>query len=366
MKILRVIILAGVAAAFSTPLRAGSPTTERRDPPENQTYAMRILVWNFWSSHCGMLNGPAGEAESTDLIKGHDVDDAGNVYWTECDSPVIRGYRADTDRVVTIAGGIRGLADGPIERARFGGWSYNSTSLICVSGDGRHLFVRDVGGKGQWRYVDLEKGTVSTLGQWHHFRGGYFIIVKDVSGEIYAFITSGQDAPDCRGYKKLKVAPWKKEAWYAFDRYALDVRKMLLYWHCRGPTMTTDLRTGEVSQITAKRGEGRSKNTTGTIVETSYLCPTGMSISPAGRYLYVGQGDGSSCYRLDFEKKQALAWGGLDGGGFGWRETGDKNRSTHMTGSTGWPAATVFIPDGRGYWATCWALYALAPMKGGR
>jgi RNA polymerase sigma factor (sigma-70 family) len=337
---------------------------ERKDPPENQVYDLRILVWNFWSTGGGMLDGPAGMAESTDLIKGHDVDDVGNVYWAECDSPVIRRYSPKTDRVETIAGGIRGLADGPIARARFGGWSYNSTNLICVSGDGKHLFVCDQGGKGQWRYLDLEAGTVTSLGQWHHFqKDGYYLIARDKSGEIYAFVTNGADPPDCKGYKKLKVAPSKAfaSAWYAFDRYVLDAEKMRLYFHRRGPVNVCDLKTGEITCVTAEGRDERTINTSGPLETTTFLCPTGMSISPAGRYLYVGQGDGSSCFRLDFEKKQATVFGGLDGGGFGWRDSG---KDTKMTGSTGWPAAVNYIPDGRGFWANCWGLYSLTP-KGG-
>ncbi|MCX7805435.1 MAG: hypothetical protein N3A38_09640 [Planctomycetota bacterium] len=335
---------------------------EVRDPPENQKYSLRVLVWNFWSFAGGMLDGPAGMAESTDLIKGHDSDNAGNLYWTECDAPVIRRYSPKTDRVETIAGSLRGLADGPISRARFGGWTYNSTNLICVSGDGRHLFVRDALGKGLWRYVDLEAGTVTSLGQWHHFKGGYFIIAKDRMGDIYAFVTSGEEPPDCRGYKKLKVAPCLRNGWYAFDRYALDVEKMRFYFHCRGPVTMVDLKTGEGTVITGK-GKERPINTSGPLETTVFLCPTGMSLSPAGRFLYVGQGDGSSCYRLDLEKKQALVFGGVDDGGFGWRETGDRKNSCQMTGCTGWPAATVFLPDGRGYWANCWGMYALTPLK---
>jgi sugar lactone lactonase YvrE len=315
-----------------------------------------------------MLDGPAGEAESTDLIKGHDMDNAGNVYWGECDSPVIRRYSPATDRVTTLAGSIRGLADGPLSRARFGGWTYNNTSLLCVSGDGKHLFVRDALGKGQWRYVDLEAGTVTSLGQWHHFKGGYFVIAKDRTGRVFAFVTSGQEPPDCRGYTRLKVVPSAamNGQWLAFDRYALDAENMRLYWHCRGPTMATDLRTGEVTCLTAKDRNERPINTSGPLESTTFLCPTGMALSPAGRYLYVGQGDGSSCFRLDLQAKTARVWGGLDGGGFGWRETGDKKNSCQMTGCTGWPAATVFIPDGRGVWATCWGLYWLKPLEGGR
>lgn len=278
--------------------------------------------------------------------------------------PVIRCYRADKDRIFTLAGSIRGMNDGPLTRARFGGWTYNNCNLLCVSRDGKHLFVRDALGKGMWRYVDIEAGMVNTLAPWHHYKGGYFIIARDKSGEIYAFITSGEEHPDCKGYKKLKMTPSKamNSAWFAFDRYALDVENMKFYWHCRGPVMVTDLKTGEIYCLTSKDNKARPINTSGHLETTCFLCPTGMSISPAGRFLFVGQGDGSSCFRLDLEKKYATVFGVLDSGGFGWRETDDKN-SCKMTGSTGWPAAVVYTSDGRGYWANCWGLYLLTPIE---
>jgi len=346
------------------------PPAPQKDPPPDQAYSIRLLVWGFWANQGGALDGPAGQAEATDLIKGHDVDDAGNVYWTECDAPVIRCYRAATRRVVTLAGGIRGLCDGPLDRARFGGWSYNSTNLLCVSRDGKHLFVRDVLGKGLWRHVDLEAGEVRSLEPWHRQGKGYFLIARDRMGDLVAFRTNGEDPPDCEGYRKLRVAPSAamNGRWLAFDRYALDAAKMRFYWHCRGPVMVTDLKTGEVSALTWDKESTlpkRPKDTSGPLETTTFLCPTGMSLSPGGRYLYVGMGDGNTCYRLDLEKRFAHLLGRLDAGGFGWREGDERDKNCNMTGSTGWPAATVFIPDGRGAWANCWGIYALTPEKGG-
>jgi hypothetical protein len=341
------------------------------DPPPDEKYSLRLLVWNFWTNQGDILNGPAGQAESTDLIKGHDVDQAGNIYWTECDAPVIRSYRADTHRVVTLAGSIRGLSDGPLGRARFGGWSYNSTNLICVSRDGKHLFVRDALARGLWRHVDLAAGAVETLGAWYRPGKGYFLIAKDCGGDIYAFCSNGDDPPDCKGYRKLKLPQLRSldKDHHAFDRYALDAKRMRFYWHCRGPIMATDLGTGESSILTWD-GKGpqpqRPVNSSGPLESTTLCCPTGMSLSPAGRYLYVGQGDGSTCFRFDLQKKYAHIFGRLDGGGFGWRDGNDRDKNCQMTGCTGWPAATVFLPDGRGVWATCWAMYTLTPSKGDR
>jgi len=235
-----------------------------------------------------------------------------------------------------------------------------------ASVDGKHLFVRDVLAKGLWRHVDLDAGTVTSLESWHQPRKGYLIIAKDREGEIYAFRTNGEDPPDCPGYKKFKVAPSQamNSRYHMFDRYALDVQAMRFYWHCRGPIMATDLRTGEVSTLTWDEKSGQAKrpnNTSGPLETTTLLCPTGMSISASGRYLYVGQGDGSTCFRLDLEQKVAHLFGRLDDGGFGWRDGADRDKNCQMTGCTGWPAATVFIPDGRGAWATCWGIYGLTP-----
>lgn len=367
------VAVAVVCVALGFPSAGAQQPGKRPDPALDQSYTMRMLVVGYWSNQGGSLDGPAGQAESTDQLLGHDVDDAGNLYWPECDAPVIRSYRVATGRVVTVAGSIRGLMDGPLGRARFGGWSYNSTSLLSVSGDGKHLFVLDRQGNGLWRHVDLEAGAVLTLGPADRPGKGQFIIAKDKSGAIFAFCTNGDDPPECKGYKKLKVTASKEMVgrWLPFDRFALDAAKMRFYWHCRGPVTMTDLETGVVTVLTTKGGDGngpggRPINTSGPLETTSFLCPTGMAISPTGRFLYVGQGDGSSCFRLDLEKKESLVFGALDAGGFGWRETGDKQRSCNMTGSTGWPAATVFMADGRGYWNTCWGIYALTPLKKGK
>jgi hypothetical protein len=368
-------------AAAGVPDAHAQPRNLRPDPAPGQPYTMRMLVRGYWANGGGSLDGASGQAESTDLISGHDADDAGNLYWTECDSPIIRSYRPATGRIVTVAGSVRGSNDGPMTRARFGGWSYNSTSLLSVSGDGKHLFVLDrrQGRRsvGQWRYVNLEAGTVTTVAplQLSGKDQAHLIIAKDASGQIYAFCTNGSEPPDCKGYQKLSVAAVKDMLGrhLPFDRYSLDTGTMHFYWHCRGPIMMTNLKTGAVEMLTTKGGDGngpggRAINTSGPLHTTSMLCPTGMSISPGGGYLYVGQGDGSSCFRMDLEKKHTLVFGALEDGGFGWRETGASwqgpKNSCAMTGSTGWPAATVLIPAGRGYWNTCWGIYSLTPLEG--
>jgi hypothetical protein len=78
---LGVILLAG---------SRGSAPVLAEDPPENQKYTMVPVVTSWWKQ----LGGPAGtQAEGTDLIKGHDIDDNDNIYWTESAYPHIRSAR---------------------------------------------------------------------------------------------------------------------------------------------------------------------------------------------------------------------------------------------------------------------------------
>jgi len=164
----------------------GDETSPRTpDLPEDPAYYMRLAVRKAGV----VLNGPTedAQAEGTDFIKGHDIDAAGNVYWAESNSPVIRSYRAETGRVITLAGSVRGLRDGPLESARFGGWWYKATNLLCVSEDGKHLFVVDRGAGNLWRYVDLEAGVVRTIGSLHDKESRTTLcIVKDRRGGIRA------------------------------------------------------------------------------------------------------------------------------------------------------------------------------------
>jgi len=111
------------------PVRGGETSPNATELPEDPAYHMRLAVRKTGV----ILDGPTddAQAEGTDFIKGHDIDAAGNIYWSESNSPVIRSYRANTGRVIALAGSVRGLRDGPLESARFGGWWYNATNLVA-------------------------------------------------------------------------------------------------------------------------------------------------------------------------------------------------------------------------------------------
>jgi hypothetical protein len=355
---LGVILLAG---------RMGSVPVLAEDPPENQKYAMVPVVTSWWKQ----LGGPAGaQAEGTDLIKGHDIDDNDNIYWTESAYPHVRGYRDETKRIVTLAGSARGSMDGPLPRARFGGWSYNSTNLISVSKDGKHAFVRDTLGGSMWRHIDFEKETVSTIGPYRD-RKRDLMIVRDKGGEVYAFQTNGENPPDCPGYRKLKAAPFKL-GWNP-DKCVLDVEKMRFYWHHRGPPLVCDLKTGKVEKLTSTASELRRPDTSGPFDTMKWHCPTGMGISPGGRYLFVGGGDSYSFYRLDLRKKhihifsrdgncpkQAMQLP-LKGATYSFQD-GTENDKKCRLGQ--WPASGAFNNRGTGAWATARGpIYKLVPVK---
>jgi hypothetical protein len=366
---MRVILCGAAAAAVTAAVLAAEPEPEPLkpppDPPPDQTYRMVNAIRNIKK----VLDGPVGQAECIDVIKGHDVDFAGNWYWAESAYPAIRMYDRKSGKVRTIAGSTAcGLLDGPLESARFGGWSYNATNLISVSGDGKHIFVQDTkqptGYAGPWRHVDREKGIVESVGPYQDRKRMALVIVRDKSGTIYAFCTTGQEAPDCSGYTKLKIAPLKTKNHYIGrpDDWALDVEKMKFYYHGRGNITVCDLKTGDVSTLAAgskKKPAPAGKPFAG----TRFWCPTGMSLSPSGRYLYVGGGDYYSCHRFDLETKEAA---NLEPAGKGVYRffKADPARDIKQCPIT-WPGPAVVAPDGELIWpgSSATGMYRLVPVS---
>ncbi len=368
MKLVAGVVLAGAVAAGVAVVGGGLgplgavPPGEFKDPPPDQVYRMQLMVRDSQK----ILDGPAGQAETIDVIKGLDVDHAGNWYWAESGYPALRVFRKETGRVHTVAGStVCGLLDGPLEVARFGGWAYNATNLIFASGDGKHVFLRDAKAGNVWRHIDLDAGAVRTLEPYQGQRGtGHLVIVRDKSGLVYAFRTNGGAVPESKGYTKLKVAPFKVKHHYigGIDRCALDAEKMRFYWHGRRNVATCDLRTGEVSTLAA--GERAKPAPAGKpFAGTRLWCPTGMSISPSGRYLYVGGGDFSTCHRFDLEKKETA---NLEPAGKGLCRFVPADPARDIKGlRAGWPAAAIVAPGGELVWpgSSASGIFRLVPAK---
>jgi len=317
-----------------------------------------------------LLDGPTddAQAEGTDFIKGHDIDAAGNVYWSESNSPVIRSYRAKTGRVITLAGSVRGLRDGPLESARFGGWWYNATNLLCVSDDGEHLFVVDRGAGNLWRYVDLEAGVVRTIGPLHDKASKTTLcIVKDRRGGIYALTGQGKPAPQCKGYRSMSVTLPSNFPWYSVDRWALNAGAGKLYYHTRNAPHVIDLQSGEDENLTPPGDNPRKPDLSGPFLGMTWHCPTGMSISPGGRYLFMGGGDSNSFYRLDLKKRHIFFFVKKPDGTYGYEDGFERDEKCRLSM---WPAAGVFNANGNGAWAsskhdhTDGGIYLITPVDG--
>lgn len=333
----------------------------RQDPPPNQHYDLKLLVHDgfggFSADYAGAVSnlteGPAGEAECYDLIKGLSMDDNGDAYWASSPYPLVMGYNKDKNMVSVVAGSAFGNLDGPLERARFSGWGYNSTNKICVSDDGKHMFVAD-NRNSIWRYIDFESKMVSTVGPtWDAAKGAALLIAKDCkTGEICAFMNDGSTPPDCKGYRKLVTANWKFDRWWSFDGIALDAGNMKFYFHCRYESRGVNLLTGD-----------------STILTSRLYCPTGMSISAGGNYLYIGGGDHQFCWRKDLTTGEMLAFGrSAAGGTANGVDVYFKDQTTDFANpistSSDWPSACVFSSDGQsGFWPTCWGIYFMVPRN---
>jgi RNA polymerase sigma-70 factor (ECF subfamily) len=319
---------------------------ERKDPAPDQAYRVEPVP-------CGTTS------------VGYTVDDAARLYWVDSATPTVWRYDPEKRRSTLLSGSAFGVLDGPLDRARFGGWSYNQPSGLQVSGDGGSVFVRER--SGQWRLLDLKTGMVKTLPPWQERNGAHNVIARDKSGEMFIFKTSGEDPAETPGCKKLKVAQFKNPPHGHYigymDGYALDVEKMRFYWHARGDVVYCDLRTGEI--INLNPGPKRPRSTTGDVKSWTPYCPAGLSMSPTGRFIYVGGGDDGTCWRFDLEKDlcDALAWDPATGtlafcnkGAYG------KDWKPFPANLTFWPNVAIFAPDGSAYWAAQGCM-RLTPVK---
>jgi DNA-binding beta-propeller fold protein YncE len=351
------------AALSSSPAPAGA-----REHAEDQKYRFEPIVGARVPHRDGMyhavmgrgvLNGPGLGANFCDTDE-MDVDDAGDVFWTESGTfNILRRWDARTAMVTTAAGSACGDLDGPLGRARFAGWGgggYGPSSIV-VSPDGRHVFIKDVGNGGRLRHVDFEAGLVSTLGN--------YIPARDPRGDVYVLDPKGTEVPPGRGYRPLKAAAldWQRGlGWGSW--WVLDAAHEKLYTHSRSAVGWFDLRTGKLGGYLTwpdwSKPGARETDTSGPLETTNFQCPIGIAISPGGRFLYVGGGDSTSFWRLDLQKKRVLIFS-RDAGGICSFQEGKEN--TPATKFSAWPSVAKFSPDGTAAWSAPSGIYRLVPMK---
>jgi len=384
MKLVAGIVLAGAVAgvaAVSLPgsggaLPAEAPSGATGEFAHDQRYTMEPVYGfkrgakpNSFANRLdnpGILNGPGTQAHGSNGLPALSVDGAGNAYWCAKGTwPEVRRWDVETGRVTTVAGSACGYLDGPVARARFAGWGYNGGANISTSRDGKHILLRD---RRLWRHVDLDAGKVETVCPF--MDGGNVMIVKDKSGEVYAFRADGKEMPDCAGYRKLKIAPFqhdfkgrgKKGAYIGgfISGWALDAENMKFYWHSRNAPWVCDLKTGETRVLTTRGKNPRPGDVTGSFEGMSWHCPSGMGISRGGRYLFIGGGDSGSFYRLDLEKKDIDRFARLADGVYGWADGGEKDKGHWIVN---WPSSPDFAADGSACWGTSGGMFRIVPVK---
>jgi len=379
MKVVAGIVAAGALAAgvavvvpgkggSPEPLPAEAPASAVKEHPHNQKYKIEVLIGTGGFTYgtpnmaFGILNGPAREAWITDCQESA-MDDKGNVYWMESGGfGMMRTVNVKTRRVKTLAGsGIQGHLDGPLSRARFtptAGGAY-AAARTRVSPDGRYLFVHECAKYygGLLRQIDLEAGTVRTLGRYS--------AVRDATGEIYVLDLAGGAVPPGEGYRTLKLPPGK----YSPNQYkytALDAARDKLYYHSRMHVSCLDLKTGKSTSV--NHGGRRPYpaavkcDESGPLKERIFQCPGGLSISPGGRYLYLGGIDSLSSWRLDLKEEYVHV---LKRNPDGTVSFGDGKECTKETSFGNSPFTFTFTRNGTGFFPCLRGMYMLTPVPAG-
>ncbi len=329
MKLIAGIVLAGAVAAGIAVISGGKGGTplpaealpELKEHAENPKFKLVPIVGargrgtkgTFYQARmgpgAGILDGPGMGADFCDT-DDLDVDFDCNAYWTEAGRfNIIRKWNRENSLVTTLAGSAAGCFDGPLGRARFGGWGgggYNSSAL-CVSPDGKHVFVYD---NGLVRHIDLKKNFVSSVVSPLGKRGMPYPM-RDTKGDVYIVDLMGGVIPPGEGYKTIRNPELE---WVSgVSRWCvLDLAKGRIYAERRGPVYYWDVKTGKATWLTWHKGSKaavRGTDTTGAMATSNFQCPVGLSISPGGRYLYMGGGDSNSFWRIDLEKKHVHIFG---------------------------------------------------------
>jgi len=377
MKIVAGIIAAGAVAAgvammgggrAPEPLPAEKPAGPVKEHAHNQKYKLVPIMgqrvpktkgeYQKSGQYAGVLNGPGPEAE---YMSAQDLasDSAGNAYWvTSGNYCLVRQLRREDGRAVTLAGSATGHLDGPLSRARFCSWAGGGYSIGApqVSRDGKHLFIREGRNQGLLRHIDREADMVTTLGK--------FDAVRDRTGDIYVLDLAGGTVPPGKGYKTMKIPKITVHGTSQF--WVMDVSRGRLYNHARDPVSFFDLKTGKKTQVTVskehKGAEGMVTDASGPFMKRFFHCPIGISISPGGRYLYVGGGDSRSLYRLDLEKEYIHIFKRNPDGTCSFQDGHEKEKNARLSV---FGSSAYFADDGSAVWGAQ-GIIRFVPVGGGR
>jgi RNA polymerase sigma-70 factor (ECF subfamily) len=290
----------GPASKFSTP--ATDPSAEWEDK-------------GMWAGIgvTGYLDGPRHEAMSnTSPRPGVFTEDGGE--------NIFRDYDPKTDRLMTAGGcGSAGELDGPLSRARFGGWGY--AVYGTMAGNSKYFFmITRSKGASSLRRFDFKKRvvepfakdvTVDNATKICAFEDGIVLQTRD---NLKKVSNDGKLLLDM----KIGGPPGLAGVFYGESLGPYDPKNDRMYGSSREGqggwvVWRWDLKDGGkfVGIVPAGNGPGnqplRKKCATGPFKGSFFYCPGGLGFGPGdpdGRYPYMGGGDEANMYRLDLEKQE--------------------------------------------------------------
>jgi RNA polymerase sigma factor (sigma-70 family) len=276
------------------------------------------------SGALGYLDGPRREV-MWHIIGGAD---ASPIFNSDESYPYgFFSYDSATERVHVTAGGTaqRGWLDGPIVRARFGGFDYTHRVSACSSPDGRYYFFTEPYLKNALRRLDLQKQEVRTIYRdipWEKQPKG---MTCDSKGRLYMMLESGLQITDVDGKVEKTLALVKEEGptfnWFlAIDEVhnrlysaggAQKKKWYVWYW---------DLADGSFHGVLPfpQPGEGRPDAVAmypsagpfkGTVLYSEMGCGFGPD-DPEKNFLYLYPNDTNTIVRLDLKKEQVWLFSG--------------------------------------------------------
>ncbi len=317
MKVIAGIVLAGAIAAGVAVVSGGDGGSRLPAEKPKNKFSTPVTAsdaeWHLdgvWAG-CGVKGYLDGPRKEIFVFTGPSTK-----MWFEWAGDFnLRKYEKEIDRYLTVTGGARGWLDGPFTRARFGGWSYGSSGVRTAgSPDGRYLYMVDLG---RLRVLDMEKRTVRTLldkvnavavsvdkkgNAWIFSWGGGLRIVN-VEGKVLETrsLPGNFEKQPLIGHGFCARLDEENDRLWGMKRNGL----YLWYWDFK--------QAGKVVPVLWDYGKkSRGKCVTGPFEGTQMHCPAGFAFGPDDPdklFGYVGGGDDTTFYRLDFKKKEWVMFG---------------------------------------------------------
>ena len=317
MKVLAGVVLAGTVAGAVAVVGGSGGSLPAEKPRKFDTPVTHPgAEWHregVWAG-CGIMGYLDGPRREIFVFTGPSP-----TMWFEWAGDFnLRKYDEDIDRYLTVTGGANGCMDGPFTRARFGGWNYGSSGVrTACSPDGRYMFMSEPKVGGRLRILDFEKREVRTLLE----KGNACALDVDSKGNVYTIGWGGDfKIVNAEGkiVKQTKLpGNYEKQSLIGHGFCArLDEKNNRLWGMKRNGLYLWywDLSAGgKIVPVLRDFGKkSRGKCVTGPFEGTQMHCPSGFAFGPGDpehRFGYMGGGDDSTFYRLDFEKKEWVMFG---------------------------------------------------------